>query len=139
MAVYDTGPIVNRDAGGRIGKRLFVRVENIGDEEPANVCIEVYQVTQPNAKGYAQQIIYAQNEVGLLAFGSSTTSDSGPVFELPVRLPLQVKVFGVRLTTSPDPGGGNNITATAFTVDPQGNVISFQRVLPGELNKVVPT
>ncbi|SFS53696.1 exosporium leader peptide [Marininema halotolerans] len=138
MAVYDTGPVVNTDAGGRIGKRLFVRVENIGDEEPANVRIEVYQVTQPNAKGYAQQIIYAQNEVGLLAFGSSTTSDSGPVFELPVRLPLQVKVFGVRLTTSPDPGGGNNITATVFTIDPQGNVVDFQRALPGEINTATP-
>lgn len=81
MAIYDTGPIPNIDGmGNRIGQRMFVRVENNGvGNSPANVPIEVYRITEPNPNGYAQQIIYTQNVVGLSEFGSAV-NETGPVF-----------------------------------------------------------
>ncbi|WP_404332372.1 hypothetical protein [Mesobacillus maritimus] len=133
MAIYDTGPIVNIDGTGQIAQQMFIRVENTGTENlPANVLIEVYRIPEPNAEGYSQQIIYAQSLVGLTEFGSASNG-AGPVFVLPVTLnsPL-IPVYGVRITTFPDPGGGSQITATIFTENAQGETVAVQRVLPGE-------
>lgn len=139
MAIFDTGPIPNIDGmGNRIAQRMFVRVENTGvGNLPANVLIEVYRITEPNANGYAQQIIYAQNVVVLSEFGSAV-NETGPVFVLPVTLnsPL-IPMFGVRITTFPDPGGGSQISATIFTEKANGELVALQRILPGDF-AVVP-
>ena len=81
--------------GNTIAQRMFIRVENTGvGNSPANVLIEAYRITEPNPNGYAQQIIFAQNEVGLSEFGSDV-NETGPVFVLPVTLnsPL-IPMFG---------------------------------------------
>jgi len=133
VAIFDTGPIPNIDGTGRIANKLFVSIENTATGNlPANALIEVYRITEPNEQGYAQQIIYAKNLIGLTEFGSPVTS-VGPVFILEVTLnsPL-IHMFGVRITTFPEPGGGSQITATIFTQSAQGQIIYFQRILPGE-------
>lgn len=139
MAIYDTGPIPNIDgAGNRIARGLVVRVQNTGTGNlPANVLIEVYRITEPNSQGYAQQIIYAQNAIALQEFGSPVMG-AGPVFILPVTLnSTLIPAFGVRIMTSPDPGGGSQITATIFTENDLGELVLLQRILPGDFGTPV--
>ncbi|MGM0846436.1 MAG: hypothetical protein ACQEUT_15785 [Bacillota bacterium] len=59
--------------------------------------------------------------------------ENGPVFVLPVSIDSAlIPAFGVRITTSPDPGGGSQLTATIFTENAQGELVLLQRVLPGD-------
>ncbi|SDW43459.1 hypothetical protein SAMN05444487_103141 [Marininema mesophilum] len=126
MAFYDTGPIQNVNTDGSlIATSLLVRVENTGSGYP-NAHVQVYRIPGGNSGGFSQQIIFAENVFSLQPSGNKS------VFTLPLSLNPSMPIFGVRVTTSPDPGAGEDVVATVFTKDSMGNVVASQRALPGE-------
>ncbi|MCO1602776.1 YncE family protein [Desulfosporosinus nitroreducens] len=123
MAVFDTGPIDNRDTPRTT--QLTIRLFNTG-RLPALVGIEVYQINPPGG-GFTSETVYVVSLVPLNPFG---TPDSGFTLD---NVFADLDVFGVRVLTSGL--GANDIAITVLEKDSAGQIIE-KHVLEGELSRI---
>jgi len=123
MAVFDTGPIDNRDAPRTT--QLAIRLFNTG-RKPAIAGVEAYHIN-PTGDGFASETLYVVEVVSLNPFGtpgSGFTVDD--VF-------ANLDVFGVRVITSGL--GANDIAVTVLEKGADGQIIK-EHVLEGELSRI---
>lgn len=123
MAVWDTGPIDNRDNPRTT--QLAIRLLNTG-RMPAIAGIEVYHVN-PTGNGFTSETIYVVDLVSLNPFdtpGSGFTLDN--VF-------ANLDVFGVRVISSGL--GGNDIAVTVLEKGVTGEIID-KHILEGEFTQI---
>ncbi|MCO1602093.1 YncE family protein [Desulfosporosinus nitroreducens] len=123
MAVFDTGPIDNRDAPRTT--QLTIRLFNTG-QLPALVGIEVYQINPPGG-GFTSETLYVVNLVPLNPFGAP---DSGFTLD---NVFADLDVFGVRVLTSGL--GANDIAVTVLEKGTDGQIFK-EHVLEGELSRI---
>lgn len=123
MAVFDTGPIDNREDPRTT--QLTIRLFNTG-RLPAKVGIEVYTI-DPAGEGYATKTIYVLELIALDSFNTPTPSYTlDNVF-------ADLDVFGVRILTSGL--GANDIAITVLERGSGGQIIE-KHVLEGELARI---
>lgn len=123
MAVFDTGPIDNRDVPRTT--QLTIRLFNTG-RLPALVGIEVYQIN-PSGAGFTSETVYVVSLVPLEPFG---TLDSGFALD---NVFADLDVFGVRVLTSGL--GANDIAITVLEKGSAAEIIE-KHVLEGELSRI---
>jgi YVTN family beta-propeller protein len=123
MAVFDTGPIDNRDAPRTT--QLAIRLFNTG-RKPAIAGVEAYHIN-PTGDGFASETLYVVELVSLNPFGTSGSSFTvDNVF-------ANLDVFGVRALTSGL--GANDIAVTVLEKGADGQIIK-EHVLEGELSRI---
>lgn len=118
MAVFDTGPIDNRDVPRTT--QLTIRLFNTG-QLPALVGIEAYFINPPG-DGFGNKTIYLLELIPLNPFNSTD-----PTYTLD-NVYADLDVFGVRVLTSGL--GANDIAITVLERDSNGQVIE-KHVLAG--------
>lgn len=123
MAVFDTGPVDNRNEPRTTN--LAIRLFNTG-RLPAIAGIEAYQII-PAGDGFTSETLYAVELVSLNPFG---TTGSGFTLD---NVFANLDVFGVRVITSGL--GANGIAVTVLEKESEGQIIK-EHILEGELSRI---
>jgi hypothetical protein len=123
LAVFDTGPIDNRDEPRTT--QLTIRLFNTG-RMPAIAGVEAYHIN-PTGDGFGSETLYVVELVSLNPFGTpGSTFTVDNVFAV-------LDVFGVRVITSGL--GANDIAVTILEKGASGQIID-KHVLEGELTQI---